>query len=459
MKRLFSSLAFRLISLYGILFTLLAFLLLAVYYWMTIHAPYNNVRSRIDAEATILAALKQGSDNKALQAALDTRAAADGVHRPFHALIDPRGHVITANLPEWPQQADGPWLRLAQLASLDGETQDIEPLLRDQVFADGTRLLVGRNIEDIDELEEKLLSVALGVAVTGAALGLLGGWLMSRTIARRIGAVTVIATDVMDGNLSGRIPLTGQSDDFDRLSSVLNEMLSRIEELVESVRRVSDSVAHELRTPLTRLRVTLEPLRHASEGITPAQAEDLLANVAALEKTFDAVLRIARIENAQQAFATESLDLAAVINDAAELYGPAADERGIQLRVDVPRSIQLEGDRDLLFQSICNLLDNAIKYTQQHGQVTITARAVDTMVEIEVRDTGPGIPAPHRAHVTERFYRVPANSAAPGTGLGLSLVAAVAARHHSTLSFEEGSPGLLVRWQLPSSQLPHRSSP
>lgn len=451
MKSLLSSLAFRLICLYVLLFTILAFVLLGAHYWMTIQVPYRHVRERVLAEEMQLVAVHEAGGLNALQRELDARLTAGGARRPYHALIAPDGHVITTNLQQWPQPTRRQWVRLSEYSHEDGETLDFEPLLRDHVFADGARLLAGRNIEDIDELEEKLLSVALGVTVTGIVLGLLGGWLMSRTIARRIGAVTRTASQVMAGDLSGRIPATGQSDDFDGLGTVLNNMLARIESLVESVRRVSDSVAHELRTPLARLRASLEPLRSSRQEITKAHVEELLADVASLEKTFDAVLRIARIESARQHLEVHQLDLAAVIKDAAELYAPAAEERALRLEVSVPANLPIRGDRDLLFQSVCNLIDNAIKYTPRGGLISIGARQLDDMIEVLIRDTGPGIPIAHRPHVTERFYRAPSTASAPGAGLGLSLVAAVASRHGSTLLFEDGHPGLVIRWQFPAS--------
>jgi signal transduction histidine kinase len=452
LKTLASSLAFRLICLYVGLFTALAFVLLGLHYWMTIHAPYSHVKERVQAEAMQLAAVRETGGPAALQKALEARLIAGGARLPFHALVAPDGHVITANLQKWPEHSSSQWVRLSEYSHEEGETQDFEPLLRDLVFADGARVLVGRDIEDIDELEEKLLSVALGVVVTGIALGLLGGWLMSRTIARRIGAVTRTASRVMEGDLSGRIPPSGQSDDFDNLSAVLNEMLARIENLVESVRRVSDSVAHELRTPLAHLRASLEPLRNPRQEITTAHVEDLLVEVAALEKTFDAVLRIARIESGGQEQLLQHVDLVEVLADAAELYAPAAEGRALQMEVSAPPHLSMRGDRDLLFQAVCNLLDNAIKYTPWGGMVSIRANQSGGMTELLIRDNGPGISAAHRPHVTERFYRVPSTAAAPGTGLGLSLVAAVAARHRSMLSLEDGSPGLVVRWQFPASQ-------
>jgi signal transduction histidine kinase len=207
-------------------------------------------------------------------------------------------------------------------------------------------------------------------------------------------------------------------------------------------------VAHELRTPLSRLRARLESLRHTGGTVAAEHIDGAIDEVAGLEKTFDAVLRIARIESGRHESATAAVDMSALLQDAAELYGPAAEERGLRLEPDVAAGLRVQGDRDLLFQSVCNLLDNAIKYTMPHGRVGLMARQIDDQVELVVSDTGPGVPAEYRARILERFYRLPATSAAPGAGLGLSLVAAVAEQHRSTLGFEDASPGLIVRWRI-----------
>jgi signal transduction histidine kinase len=139
-----------------------------------------------------------------------------------------------------------------------------------------------------------------------------------------------------------------------------------------------------------------------------------------------------------------------MLQDATELYAPAAEERGLKLELDVATGLGVQGDRDLLFQSVCNLLDNAIKYTPAGGRVGLAARRAADKVEITVTDTGPGIAAEHRGRVVERFYRAAATAGAPGAGLGLSLVAAVAEQHKSQLSFEDARPGLIVRWSIPA---------
>jgi signal transduction histidine kinase len=445
------SLSLRLALLYMALFTASVLVIGAVHYRITVHGPLLAVKERVRAEMRGLADLQRAEGTGALAQRLAQRASADGGRLPYHALIGAGGGVITANLPGWPREhADG-WLRLDADQQDQGEQVDHEALTLDAMLEDGTRLLVGRDIEDIDELEEKLLTAVVGVVAATLVLGLIGGLLMSRAIGSRIATVTQAARRVMEGDLAGRIPLRGSGDDFDRLNATLNDMLARIGQLFESVRRVSDSVAHELRTPLSRLRARLEALRQAGAPLAPGQIDDAIEEIAGLEKTFDAVLRIARIEGGRHDSVTAAVDVSAMLRDAAELYGPAAEERSLRLEADIAVGLTVQGDRDLLFQSVCNLLDNAIKYTPPGGRVGLAARRDGGHVETIVTDTGPGIPAEHRPRVIERFFRVPATSGAPGAGLGLSLVAAVTDRHGGTLAFEDARPGLLVRWRIPSA--------
>jgi signal transduction histidine kinase len=449
--RLHRSLSFRLALLYMCLLCGSVLVIGGVQYWFTVRAPMSTVEQRVQAEAELLASLhRQAGGVDALAAALGQRASAGGARLPYHALIAPDGTVLTANLPGWPRVPGARWLRLDADIHAEGDRLDHEALTLDVSLDDGTRLLVGRDIEDIDEIEEKLLTAVVGVVGATLLLGLAGGVLMAMVIGRRIAAVTRAARQVMDGDLSGRIPLHGSQDDFERLGATLNEMLARIERLFESVRRVSDNVAHELRTPLTRLRARLESLRASGEIPSGPAADQLTAEVEGLDKTFDAVLRIARIEGCRDGAAMARVDMSALLEDAADLYGVEAERRGLSVQTGIAKSLAVTGDRDLLFQSVCNLLDNAVKYTPRGGRISLTARRAGSHIEILVCDDGPGIPECDRDRVTERFYRVAATSAAPGAGLGLSLVAAVAERHDSLLSFEDGSPGLTVRWSLPA---------
>lgn len=444
-----ASLSFRLALAYAGLFAASVALLAALSYWVSIRIPLAAAEDQVRLEATALADIYILDGRNALVQRLDARAKRPDKSKAFHAFIAPDGSVVTANLPSWPRRPTVGWLRIEADIYADGDEDDHEALTLDRRFDDGARLLVGRDIEPIDEKEEMLRAIAAWVIGMTLLLGLIGGALMSRVIGQRIETITQAARRVMEGNLSGRVPTRGSGDDFDRLGEVLNQMLGRIEESVASVRRVSDNVAHELRTPLMRLRATLEAFADApGESREPLLAE-AMAEAERLETVFHAVLRIARIESGRHGGEMRRTDLTALLADAAELYAPAAQERGQTLTTDVASGLAVQGDRDLLFQAICNLIDNAIKYAPLEGHISIVARSNGPDIAILIADDGPGIPEADRDRVTERFYRVDATVDAAGAGLGLSLVAAVAERHRSSLRFEDAEPGLCVTWTLP----------
>jgi signal transduction histidine kinase len=444
------SLTLRLGLLYMGLLSVSVFTLGGVLYLRTVHSPLSVIKQRIEREASALQSLSPSADLDALAQALAKRASAGGPRMPYHALVRADERVVTSNLPRLPPQLQPGWVRLDAKIEQDGELVDHEALLLATVLADGTRVLVGRDIEDLDEAEEKLLTAVIGVVAGAMLLGAGGGWLMGFVINRRLRKVSNTARQIMEGDLSRRIPSDGGQDEFERLNATLNQMLARNEQLFEAVRRVSDNVAHELRTPLARLRARLEHARLAADPGGQAALDAALNEAGALEKTFDAVLRIARIESGRHDSHPTKVELSALVRDAVEVYQPASEERGQTLEVKVADGLVVTGDRHLLFQAMCNLLDNAVKYGREGGRIEVEASGRDGAVEIRITDDGPGIAPEHRGRVMERFYRVASTASAPGAGLGLSLVAAVVERHHARLEFDDARPGLTVRWMLPA---------
>ena len=451
MKRLFGSLSFRLALIYVGLFAASLLLVVGTFYLIAIHLPLEQARGEVERDAKFLQNTYIVDGAAALATRLQARDKAPASRRAFHAFIDPAGRVVSANLRSWPRERAEGWLRLEADDYLEGDEVDYEPLTIDHSFADGARLLVGRDIEDISEVEEVLQSGALGVLAVALVVGLVGGALMSRAIGRRIEAVSSTARQVMGGDLAQRVPLRGNRDDFDRLAETLNLMLERIEEAVEAVRRVSDSVAHELRTPLTRLRADLEDMASVPEDGREERLAAAIGEADRLDRIFDAVLRIARIEAGRHAAAFTLTDLSTLLDDAIDYYRPAAEEGELELKTAIGPGLKVVADRDLLFQAMANLIDNAIKYTPAGGTIELTATAINRSVVIELRDNGPGVPAPALARITERFFRAAPTSGIPGAGLGLSLVAAIAALHGSKIAFECLEPGLGVRFTLPEA--------
>lgn len=452
--RLLRSLTFRLALIYLAIFTVSVAALIAILYWASVYVPLRQVQRGLEQEvATLLAG---DPSTREIAKRLELRAATPSGRRPFQLLEGPHREVLAGNLPQWPERPTrDSWQRFEFEVFEAGGDHEFEVLARDVALPGGGRLLLGRDTEDLDEREE-LLGQAIGWG-TGVTLltGLLGAILMTRAVGRRIDGVRRTAEQVMGGDLSRRVALTGSGDDFDRLAETLNAMLARIEGLMESVRRVSDSVAHELRTPLTHLRADLEELALAERSADPerrALAEQALAGVQRLQSTFDALLRIARVETGQLRAGFRRVDLTVLLNDVAELYQPAAEGRGQSLATRIAEGLQVEADPNLLFQAVANLIDNAVKHGPQIGSVLLTAGRAGRQVEIRVADSGPGIPQGERDRVFDRFYRVPREEAPPGVGLGLSLVRSVAELHGGSVRFGDPDDGSVAILLLPAPE-------
>ncbi len=289
-------------------------------------------------------------------------------------------------------------------------------------------------------------TIAWGFALT-IVLALVGGVLVGRGRIRRVSVINRAISDVVAGDLTRRIPTDATGDDIEQLTNNLNRMLAELEEQVDAVQRVSDNIAHDLRTPLARLRTRLELLRESETGLGESRyelAERAVVEADGLLATFNALLRIARIEAGRRRQEFSRVDITGLIHDVAELYGPLLDEGGLRLNTQPEGGLTVVGDRDLLFQAVANLIDNVLKHVPSGGCVMLTSRYSTSGVDIVVADTGPGIPAEERIRVLERFYRLDASRTKPGAGLGLSLVAAVAKLHDATLVLSENHPGLQV---------------
>ena len=361
-------------------------------------------------------------------------------------------HAVTIDL--WPQVSADKGIKWIDFSfeRPSGERMEVRQARAQQlVLDDGFRLLVGRDIHEYDEFGQRLHESSLWIIGLVLGLGLLGGTAMSRNMLDRIDGINRVSQDIMMGDLGRRVPLTGNRDEFDRLAHNLNGMLDQIERLMDGMREISDNVAHDLRKPLTRLRSRLE-ISLMEEGSVEAyrdtmeravkDAEDLL-------QTFNSLLSIAQAESGVQREDMIDLDATALIRDVGELYEPAADEKDVHFSIEVEDGLTLRGNRHLLSQALSNLLDNAIKYTPDGHTVGIVAKARADGTEVIVHDTGPGIAAPDRERVFTRFVRLETSRNSRGSGLGLSLVRAVALLHGASITLGDNHPGLRVTLRFP----------
>lgn len=460
--RILGSSSFRLAVLYMLLLMVSVAILLGFIYWSTAGYMDRQLDATIAAETQGLAEQYRRRGLRGLTSLIQERVARDPTGAGVYLLVDQGLQPLVGNLDRWPggfPDADG-WVHFRLRAR--GPDHAEEHAARAQVFRlqGDLRLLVGRDVRDLEATRGLILeALTWGLALT-AGLALLGGWLMTSRVVRRIEAINETSRDIMEGDLSRRIPLGGSGDDFDQLAAGLNRMLARIESLMAGVRQVSDNIAHDLRTPLTRLRTKLELLRaelESSLGVghpAGAAVEETIADAEVMLATFNALLRIARIESGSQRAGFTQVDLAPLAQDVAELYEPVAAEKHQRLQVEVPGSAPVIGDRDLLFQALGNLVDNAVKYTPEGGQISLRIRALAELIRVEVIDSGTGIPEELHREVFRRFFRTDHSRSTPGSGLGLSLVQAVIQLHGGDIELEDEAPGLRVGVHLPRLKPP-----
>jgi len=301
-------------------------------------------------------------------------------------------------------------------------------------------LIVGRDVEEIMGKADVVRNAIVTSSIIAFVLGLLSSIFVSRRFSRRIEAFNRLATDVRSGQLDRRAPRNYSEDELDLLADHLNNMLDHIDRLMKAMRYAGDSIAHDLRSPLTRLRTRLESTAgevkdtEASEALFAAavDADQLLS-------TFDKVLRIARLEAGEQREMLQELDPKILLEDMAEFYEPACEDAKLEFSADIPSGNMIMADRGLLSQAVSNLLENAIKYTPDGGKVKLKLfRNNANRVVIAVTDNGPGIPAPDRERVKERFVRLDKSRTAPGSGLGLAMVDAIATLHEAEFELQDG---------------------
>ncbi len=436
--------AFRIVLVYVVLFTVSAAALVAFAYWNTERALNVETDQTIEAEITGLSEQYQRQGLAGLTEIIISRSVRGG--QALYLLTDDEQHIIAGNLDSWPQTepaSDG-FIEFEYQRRVGSELQSYRARGRVFILTGGFELLVARDVHERYETE-RLFTTALPWSVALMLfLGVLGGGLISRNLLARLDSINRTSAEIMAGDLSRRIPVTTAGDEFDALAENLNRMLDRTERLMRGMRDVTDSVAHDLRTPLNRLRNRLESLLSHGNGDT-AQGREIEAAVDETDRliaTFNALLLIAEAEAGVVREAMARVDLSQVIEGVAELYEPLAEEKDLALEIAPGGAASIRGNLSLISQALANLLDNAIKYTPPGGRVRVAVEDRPTGVALTVADSGPGIPSGERARVVERFVRLEESRNSPGTGLGLSLVAAVARLHDARLELAENAPGL-----------------
>jgi len=442
-----TSIAARLVLGYGVLGMASIAVVSAVFYFGTIGVLDHNLDGRIVLLSDRLIDQYQGRPQAELANEVG-RQLSDGIDSDseIFLLLADNDARLAGNLTAWSQPA--PLGMSSREVVRDGRPTPARLLVRR--LDDGGTLVVGRDLSE----QESVRALVLRSLATGAALSLLltgfGALLFRRQIERRIGEIRRTAKDIEEGDLSRRIPVSGD-DEFSLLNRDINRMLDRIEHLMEGIRHVSNAIAHDLRTPLSRIRSKLDDaLSHGmTVDVLAGAAHGAIEDIDDLIRLFERLLQIAEAESGMRSQLFETIDLNRIARDMTDMYEATAEDRQVRLGTALAAEVQVPGDRNLLASAVASLIDNAIKYAGPGSTVSVQTALHGGMASIAVRDDGPGIPAAEFGKVTQRFYRLDKSRSLPGNGLGLSIVSATASMHGGILTLEDGEPGLLARISLP----------
>jgi signal transduction histidine kinase len=430
---------------YGAIFTLGVSALLGTVYFLTMRVIANDADAVISAELEGLTDAYHRDGLSGLSIELSFRADSWWQTGAVYLLVDPNLVKEAGNLTSWP--FDG--IPNSEWTQFDlTNAKRIHPVRASvSLLPDGHRLLVGIDVTQQGRFASTFRYATLwGIGLTALG-GAIAGYFLSRKLTRRVQSVAETCDAIVGGDLDRRLPMDGSQDEFDALALAVNNMVDRLAENAQLLRATFDSAAHDLRGPLYRLRGRLEDAGRIPTTEVPVRAgiDAALTELDRVQRTLATLLQIAHAETGMAAANRASVDLADLITDIGELYEPAARDKSLTLQVQATGNCQVNGNRQLLAQLVANLVENSLKYIAAGGHIDIRAYREEPLVWLMVADDGPGIAYKDRASALKPFVRLPQAQSKDGSGLGLSLVAAIARLHHAQLLLEDNQPGLRVR--------------
>lgn len=462
MSALLKTTAVRLSALYLLLFVLSAMVLFFYMTNLSVNFLTAQTQKALLDEVTSVTQSYERGGIPLLVRTIDRRSRQPGAF--LYLISDPAGRILTGNVESLePGVLDSNGMTDRSFSYMrygeQGTAEKHKAIAIIFSIPNGIRVLIGRDLSEPElfrDIMRRALVLALGIMAVGAFLI---WYFVGRRALLRLKQVSSSSQRIMAGDLGERLPVSGSGDEFDRLSINLNAMLGRIEELNDGLKHVSDNIAHDLKTPLTRLRNKAEATLSGDKDKAEYRAalEDIIGEFDQLIRTFNAILMISRLEAGYSSENMEVLPVNPILYDVVELYEPVAEDAGLELVVDASEDINLRINRELVGQTISNLIDNAIKYSPVAGEggenrskITVEMKPAGDQVLISVADQGAGIPEALREQATERFVRLEESRTQPGSGLGLSLVKAVMKLHGGSLTLEDNSPGLRVVLAFPA---------
>jgi len=435
-------------------FGAVAIALFGYVYWSTKTFVLSRSDSVIEAEQAMLRNIYDTRGREGVVRAIEQRKAAARLEGGVYLLANESFVPVAGNLEQWPSALRGAnkWGDFTS-AALVSEAGASQPLFRAkwETLPDGFHLLVGRDITDLGRFAEEIYAALAFTILLIFVLAAVASVSVTRRTVGRIESIDATTRSIMESGLGRRIPLRGTQDEWDHLAQNLNSMLERIEGLMAEVKQVSDNVAHDLRTPLTRMRGRLEKasIEKSVSDRDQSLINETIADLDDVLRMFSSLTRISQIEATNQKIAFRKVNLLEIATAVGDLFDASAESKGGRVEVIGDKSIRISADRDLLFDAISNLVDNAIKHGRDGGVVIVGIEQKDGGAVLSIADDGPGIPPDEVEHVFKRFYRLERSRSTPGNGLGLSLVAAVVRLHGAQVALSDNRPGLKVELHFP----------
>ncbi len=451
-KRLFRTISFQLTALFCLIISLCLVALLAAIYLTTTSALRGQLQTEIRNQLNIYIEEARTDGLQAIVHDIEERSQAKLSDASYYFLIDVGGKKLAGNIDGvspidgWREGGIGNQPRTSSGATLDDDHQIWG---QGQHLSDGSYLFVGQDSYRLLSAQESIVESFLWSACVAFLLAGLAGYVLSRGFLRRIDEINTTSRAIMDGKLKQRISVRGTADELDHLSNNLNRLFDSNESLLVSLKQVSSNIAHDLRTPLTRLRQGLEEAKSKTAQQKAVAIENAIAESDQLLATFAALLRIAQIESGTRKAGFKQVDLSRTFQRVADAYSAVAEDDGKLLVAGIAPDLQYFGDEELLLQLAVNLVENAIRHTPKGTHIALDLDAVNGRLQASVSDSGSGIPPEEHEKVFEHFYRLETSRTSTGSGLGLSLVSAIAKLHGIQLALEDNHPGLRVVLNFP----------
>ena len=464
LARIVKTLTFRLALVYVGLFSLSVIFLFAFIYTFEMNHLQQQIADSIRMQYSYLNDEYKQSGSSGVEIRIRELIADDSEGNEIYLLVNSKYEKLAGNLSQWPAtsvkegsfEKEGSWLRF----HIEGTRTNPPNLSNNRAvevraimipLSKWRYLLVGQSLQSNERIEQTIVQTFWASLILTLFMAFIGAIIMTRSVMKRINVINRSAYTIIHGNLSVRIPFTQGGDEFDELSSNLNEMLDKIESLLMSLGQFANNIAHDLRSPLNRIINRLDAALRTIDDTNPARkiVEKNIHDMQELVGTFNSILKISELEANTEFRSFQPCDLHSIITNLIELYEPYAAEKDIAITSEVADPLVIFGEKNLLTQAFANLLDNAMKFVHKGGHITVSSTIAENSVTIIIADDGPGIPAEYRHKVFEKFFRLEQSRNTKGNGLGLSLVAAIARIHSISITLEDNGPGLRVELSFP----------